>query len=237
MVGKVQELLNIQLNKRRELNLSNNENLSTWVYCSFKAARYLAVGSDIYLKQDFFNYPLQEWDSDKLIMGCKQIIYNCAGISLIDTYFEGLSEFEIRNLFELFHFSKIDDIEYIDNEFIKINFCHKMDSRKHTVYCKNNIENNLFEEVYFLISVNEKKIKICETKNNIIKIFTNEHELGIQSEYEYFNQMYPSSKIINRELKFIELNGIMTPVDIFRINTGKIEKELIFDISMFFDKK
>ena len=136
MAGKVRTLLNIQRQKLEELELSHMEGIPTWAYISTKAARFLAVGAEIYQKQDYFHYPLPEWNIKKLIIGCEQIIYNCAGLPSPETCFINLSETEVIYLFELFHFSNTGEIQYKDNSIAEMNFIHKMDKRKYSAYYK-----------------------------------------------------------------------------------------------------
>ena len=136
MAGKVETLLNIQREKLEELDLSHHEAVSTWAYISFKAARFLVVGAEIYRKQDYFHYPLIEWNVEKLINGCKQIIYNCAGLPTFKTCFINLTEPEIINLFELFHFSKTEETQHKIRNTAKIQFCHKIDNIFYSAWYK-----------------------------------------------------------------------------------------------------
>ena len=136
MAGKVKTLLNIQREKLQELDLCNLEAVSTWTYISFKAARFLVVGAELYRKQDHFHYPLTGWNTEKLINGCEQIIYNCAGLPSFKTCFINLTEQEIINLFELFHFSKIEGTQHKIRNIAKMQFCHKIDSRFYSTWYK-----------------------------------------------------------------------------------------------------
>ena len=136
MSGEVDSLLRKQKNVLKELNLSKHESSSMFAYFSFKAAKFLVIGAELYRKQDFFHYPLEEWDGEKLELGCRQIIEECAGLSTPETCFEGLSETDVLNLFELFHFTIDGETDFLDNDVRKIVVRHKMDGMAHTVYYK-----------------------------------------------------------------------------------------------------
>ena len=136
MAGKVKTLLNIQSEKCMELDLPPLEGFSAWTYFSYKAAIFLVVGPEIYRKDDYFQYPLPEWDSAIIKTGCEQIIYNCAGLASPQTCFEGLSESNIIMLFKMLHYTQKGDIEYKGNDIAEIHFCHIMNETPHSVYFK-----------------------------------------------------------------------------------------------------
>jgi hypothetical protein len=140
MSGKVQTLLDFQRKTFVELGLNKiikgkDIGKPAWAYFSRKAAIFLVVGMEIYRKQDFFHYPLVEWDEEKLRNGCEQIIYNCAGLSIPEMAFGDLSEIELQNLFELFHFQKTGDITYTDG-IAEIYFHHKISPMHSSIYFK-----------------------------------------------------------------------------------------------------
>lgn len=132
-MGPVKTLLNIQLKRRAELDLKYNA-ASSWAYFSFKAAKFLVVGPKIYAKGDYFHYPLPEWDTAKLTVGCEQIIYQCAGLPTPAAPFTNLTETELENLFAMFHFIKTGDAEPVENGISAMRFNHKMGHEETTIY-------------------------------------------------------------------------------------------------------
>jgi hypothetical protein len=125
-MGSVQSLLHIQRKAFIELDLGKIRT-STWAYFSSKAATFLVTGAQIYRKNvDYFHFPLEEWNEQKLKDGCEQIIYNCAGLPVPETAFNNLSEIELENLFEMFHFNKVGDIKYFENNIAEMHIIHKI---------------------------------------------------------------------------------------------------------------
>jgi hypothetical protein len=126
-MGPVKSLLRIQRKAFVELDLGLIRT-SPWAYFSFKAARFLVIGANIYRKADYFHFPLEECNEQKLKDGCEQIIYHCAGLPTPKTSFNNLCEIELENLFEMFHFNKVGDTQYFGNNIFEMHITHKMNS-------------------------------------------------------------------------------------------------------------
>jgi hypothetical protein len=137
------ELLMIQRKQFRAFD-GDRIDASIWAYFSFKAARFLVVGAEIYRKDDFFHYPLPEWNEAKLKAGCEPIIYNCAGLPVASAdlpkgAFVDLSECDLKSLFNMFHF----DMEYAspaaetpNGVFIGYYIAHKVTRTRSFIYAK-----------------------------------------------------------------------------------------------------
>jgi hypothetical protein len=133
------DLLKIQMEKMYQLGISRKDvaDMPSWAYLASKAATYLVTGKKFYQKDDFFHYPLDEWDEEKLKSSCESIIYNCTGM-MPDSCFTDLTIEELKNLFEFFHFD-FEKIEIIneDRDLYVMSFVHKMDGQGLHVYCQN----------------------------------------------------------------------------------------------------
>jgi len=76
----------------------------------------------------------------------------------------------------------------------------------------------------------------------IIKICTDNHDLGISAEYAWIQYKYPDYEQIKQELTKIKLNGTDVRCDILTIAKKELSanktdtKKVFFDISDFFDK-
>ena len=242
---EIQKLLKLQNEKLETLGLSKHGG-STWDYISYKAASFLIEGAEKYRKADYYSYPLEEWNEEKLKMGCEQIIYNCAGIKSDKTHFENLSEIDIRNLFEMFHFRKYGDVENRGNNIMEMPFRHKIDKRRHFVLLKIDKNNKYKNDFYYNFTVKNENVKLCEMENGIIKIFTDNPSLGVSVEHEYINTFYILYKIKEQSLQKMEINNEIKQVDVFKIEfklftlKGKEikkfthDKKIIFDISSFY---
>ena len=121
-------------------------------YIFYKASTFLLTGANEYRYNDFFHYPLVEWDEAKLKNGCEQWV-NAKGITE-QQCLENLTKNEIRDLFELFHYSvireepvkkrvsKIRQLFFFKNqgeEVSKITIQHMVSEKKCYIFCK--IEN------------------------------------------------------------------------------------------------
>jgi tetratricopeptide (TPR) repeat protein len=114
--------------------LQETANQNRYVYIFVKALRFIETGAEAYREDDYFQYPLKEWDEQKLISGCNQIILNCRGLSP-DMAFEFLSEDDFKHLFLMFHF-EAKQIDQLPNGVIKGTFKHIMDKSECVCYCK-----------------------------------------------------------------------------------------------------
>ena len=103
-------------------------------YIYFKALRFLLTDEDEYRYNDYFRYPLSEWDKAKLKIGCEQWIQT-KGITE-QQYLEDLTQTEIRNLFELFHYNMLKVEPTTKKTVSKITFQHKFREEKCYVFCQ-----------------------------------------------------------------------------------------------------
>lgn len=133
-MGPVKTLLHIQRKRLAELGIKTITGSSRWVYFSFKAAKFLVVGPKIYAKDDYFHVPLPEWDTETLTKGCEQIIYQCAGLPTPASAFTDLTETDLEQLFALFHFIKIGDVQPVENNISVMLFNHRMDGGETVIY-------------------------------------------------------------------------------------------------------
>jgi tetratricopeptide (TPR) repeat protein len=124
-----------QMNKLpEELQIVVGENKYAYIFS--KAASLITKGAGKYREDDYFHYPLKEWNEEKIISGCRQIVYECRGLSP-EYCFNYLSEDEFKNLLQLFHFDTVS-IEKVNEKIIKGSFVHKMDKNTCTMYCNIN---------------------------------------------------------------------------------------------------
>jgi tetratricopeptide (TPR) repeat protein len=105
-----------------------------YAYIFSKAALFLVKGVVQYREDDFFNYPLKEWDEKKLTSGCNQIVGYTKGLSP-EYCFENLTEIEFENLLNLFHFDLIKTENTSGENIVKGYFKHKMDGYEIIMYC------------------------------------------------------------------------------------------------------
>jgi hypothetical protein len=71
-------------------------------------------------------------------------------------------------------------------------------------------------------------------EGEIIKICTENHDLGISTEYAWIDYKYPGYERTKQSLYFMKLNGKDVRCDILTIENGKDTKYIFFDISDFF---
>ena len=116
-----------------ELQEVAKENRYAYIYS--KAAIFLSKGAEQHRKDDYFNYPLKNWNEEKLISGCNQIVYHSKGLSP-ENCFENLTESEFKNLLEMFHFEAKDIQKTSYKNIVKGIFAHKMDKSKIVMYCR-----------------------------------------------------------------------------------------------------
>ena len=105
-----------------------------YVYLWTKASTYLYIGSESFRKQDYFNYPLKEWDVQQIDAGVIQIVQFLKGVSK-DFYIELNNITSAEQLLLTFHFVKQSENKLSDNIY-EITFIHKMDNDKITLYFK-----------------------------------------------------------------------------------------------------
>ncbi len=103
-----------------------------YAYIWTKASRFLSIGAESFRYQDYFNYPLEEWDVEQIRIGVIQIVKYLKGVTL--EHFISLNTMEdVKNLLLTFHFSLISK-KFFDIDENKIllqaEFQHKMDNDK-----------------------------------------------------------------------------------------------------------
>ncbi len=105
-----------------------------YVYIWTKATRLLGLEPEIYRQEDFFKFPLKEWN-DKIIMsGVNQIVHYLKGID--ETHpLEMSDQIDATNLIRTFHFEPLQTIN-IDSTILKIHFKHSVSNDKTTLFFK-----------------------------------------------------------------------------------------------------
>jgi tetratricopeptide (TPR) repeat protein len=107
---------------------------SKYVYLWSKASTYLSNGSESFRKQDYFNYPLKEWDINQIDAGVIQIVQYLKGVSP-DYYIELNNLNNVEQLMLTFHFVKQSE-NVISEKLYEITFEHKMDKGKIQLFFK-----------------------------------------------------------------------------------------------------
>lgn len=81
--------------------------------------------------------------------------------------------------------------------------------------------------------------------HDVLKINAHTHKVGVASEYRYINKCYPNHKVISQGLSTLDLLKKSQKYDIDQVhfdvitivlNDGR-EKQILFDISSFFNKQ
>lgn len=128
------EFLYEQLNKLPK-ELDEVATANRYAYIFSKAALLLKIGIEEYRNQDYFKYPLRRWNGEKIIYGCKQIVYHTRGLSP-DLCLEDMTEEEFKNLFKIFHF-EASKMETVTNDgVLKGYFTHIVDDGDIVMYCR-----------------------------------------------------------------------------------------------------
>jgi tetratricopeptide (TPR) repeat protein len=109
--------------------MSNN-----YVYLWSKASIYLSSGSESFRKEDYFNYPLKEWDISQIDAGVYQIVHYLKGVSS-DYFIELNNQKNVEHLMLTFHFVK-QSKNVIGENIFEITFEHKMSKEKITLFFK-----------------------------------------------------------------------------------------------------
>lgn len=107
---------------------------NNYVYLWSKASLYLSSGSESFRNEDYFKYPLKEWEIEQIDAGVIQIVQFLKGISP-EYYIELNSITNVEQLMLTFHFVRQSEKKLFDNIF-EINFEHKMDKDKITLFFK-----------------------------------------------------------------------------------------------------
>lgn len=109
---------------------------SSYHYIHTKAGRLVRIGHEAYRANDYFQYPLTEWDIDNLDWGTEQITYQFKGIHA-EHPIESTSISFIEQLFQTFHFN-IKEHERIEDEssheIWRIHFAHMVTKEEISLY-------------------------------------------------------------------------------------------------------
>jgi hypothetical protein len=214
-----------------ELFRSNN-----YSYIVRESIAFLNNLDSLYAKAHF-DYPMPQWDNKQIKIVWEQLIYEARGLT-VDRSLENINPEDIRNMFEWFHFSYTGYEETRIKNVYKLNFEHKIQIQISCIYCSTeNIERLDNTPYYFQVM----PLGICENgllvtmsiKNGIVKIHTQDSDLGVHAEYAYLAQKYPFNDMKTQILSTKMIENILTKVDILTINGGA---EIIFDISDFYGK-
>jgi len=103
-------------------------------YIFSKASKFLLNGADEYKYNDYFHYPLVEWNQEKLKNGCEQWV-KAKGVTE-QQCLKNLTKNEIRDLFELFHYTLINTEPTLKDGVSKVTFQHKMSENKCFIFCQ-----------------------------------------------------------------------------------------------------
>ena len=120
-------------------NLQNNLP-NKYLYIWSKASLLLSQGFSEYRKNDFFNYPLIEWNEPEMTICINQIVHYLKGFDPIH-YIETNNIDNAKKLLLTFHFETITIKQIINtnNEKIQaISFKHKVDKDEITFFFKTN---------------------------------------------------------------------------------------------------
>ncbi len=103
-----------------------------YVYIWTKASRYLSMGTENFRHEDYFNYPMEEWDLEQIRIGVIQIVKYLKGIT--PEHIISLNTIEdVEHLLLTFHFKLIDKkfLDINENDILlQAEFQHKMDNDK-----------------------------------------------------------------------------------------------------------
>ena len=123
-------------NKTKLPSTLQNKIPSKYTYIWFKASNLLSQGFSQYRENDFFNYPLIEWDEPELKLCINQIVSYLKGFD--PCHFIKVNNIEsAKNLLLTFHFEPviINKITNHENQaLLEITFKHKVDNDEITMY-------------------------------------------------------------------------------------------------------
>lgn len=123
------------IEKESMLPKSIKEKISErYVYLWSKAAIYLSSGTESYRKEDYFKYPLKEWDIEQIDAGVIQIVRFLKGISP-DYFIELNNIINVEELMLTFHFVKRSENKLGQNIFA-ITFEHRIIKDEITLFFK-----------------------------------------------------------------------------------------------------
>ncbi|HMN33771.1 MAG: hypothetical protein IT215_07425 [Chitinophagaceae bacterium] len=111
---------------------------SKFIYIWSKASSLLIQGANEYRKNDYFNFPLIDWDENSIIQGVNQIVHFLKGFN--ENHFLEMDNIEdATNLLLTFHFetTNIKDIINDNQQNLKeITFKHKVDGDEIILFIK-----------------------------------------------------------------------------------------------------
>jgi len=101
-------------------------------------------------------------------------------------------------------------------------------------------EINLLAEKETILNVNGRNVKFIEyettSEEDFVKVCTNDHNLGVDAEYFWFQNKYNNAIHIQQEYKKMKINGNEISVDILTIKiNNNIIKNIYFDISQMME--
>jgi tetratricopeptide (TPR) repeat protein len=204
------------------------------------AVIYLAGFDDIF-GDDFFKYPLKQWDIEGIKSVCKQFFHKWRGLT-VDRCFENINPEDIRNMFEFFQYSYSGfEQTHIENLY-KLKFTHKGNKEnKSFAYCYSENIERLDNTPYFYnimpYGENDKRsLLTISEKNGVVKVHNIDKFMGVSAEYTYLQYKYPYFKMNKQILTTKIIDNVETKVDIlqFELFDGT-EKEVVFDISGYFN--
>jgi hypothetical protein len=121
--------------QKNKLPLKVKEKIpNKYTYLWSKASLYLAKGSENFRKDDYFNYPLKEWDIDQIDAGVFQIVQFLKGITP-EYNIEISNIVNAEQLLLTFHFEK-QKVKKVKENIFEITFRHKMTDEEIILYFK-----------------------------------------------------------------------------------------------------
>lgn len=118
----------------------HNKIPNKYLYIWSKASLLLSQGFSEYRNNDFFKYPLKEWNEAEMTMCINQIVHYLKGFDPVH-YIETNSIDNAINLLLTFHFERTSIKQIINNNNEKIqsiSFKHKIDKDEITLFFKTN---------------------------------------------------------------------------------------------------
>jgi hypothetical protein len=121
--------------QKNKLPLKVKEKIpNKYTYLWSKASLYLAKGSENFRKDDYFNYPLKEWDINQIDAGVFQIVQFLKGITP-EYNIEISNIVNAEQLLLTFHFEK-QKVKKVKENIFEITFRHKMTDEEIILYFK-----------------------------------------------------------------------------------------------------
>lgn len=189
-------------------------------------------------ENDFFHYPLQQWDEKKIEAIYKQMFYDCRGF-MKSHPLKNANPVDVRNMLEGLHYTfKNYENTSIKNVF-QFNFTHKVTYTNTSIYCQTE-DIQLLNKVPFYFNLmpfgveKDGVIIPMSIMNGVVKIYTNKITYGVKAEYTLMKQFFLNDQVVEQKKSIERIDNKRIVYDILKTNT---DKEIIFDISDFYDKK